>query len=254
MDACSFGLVWWASGALSHLGALVTTLSASAALSLPPSAVQAPGVDAGAGEARAACAERAPHSYRRRQRAARRRSRPRAQKNRNLDIPCLYSRRRGHAHEPAVDGEQALARFREAATAGQPLSLVEAHAPPPLQSKASLKAWWNTFSLAHSLKKDTVARAASAPRPRPCAPSPHSHRPAPPPPVPEEHPVFGKPLRDSHKYASVQISTANASGELYVWGYIAVVVAKWCVARARRACPCSRPPARSISRKTNPVR
>jgi hypothetical protein len=187
-------------------------------------------------------------------RAARRRSRPRAQKNRNLDIPCLYSRRRGHAHEPAVDGEQALARFREAATAGQPLSLVEAHAPPPLQSKASLKAWWNTFSLAHSLKKDTVARAASAPRPRPCAPSPHSHRPAPPPPVPEEHPVFGKPLRDSHKYASVQISTANASGELYVWGYIAVVVAKWCVARARRACPCSRPPARSISRKTNPVR
>lgn len=41
--------------------------------------------------------------------------------------------------------------------------------------------------------------------------------------------VFGKPLKDSLAYASVQISTANASGELYVWGYIPVVVAKWCV-------------------------
>ena len=41
--------------------------------------------------------------------------------------------------------------------------------------------------------------------------------------------VFGKPLKESLKYASVQISTANANGELYVWGYIPVVVAKWCV-------------------------
>ncbi|KAF5341803.1 hypothetical protein D9611_001481 [Ephemerocybe angulata] len=38
--------------------------------------------------------------------------------------------------------------------------------------------------------------------------------------------VFGKPLKESLKYASVQISTANADGELYVWGYIPVVVAK----------------------------
>ena len=45
----------------------------------------------------------------------------------------------------------------------------------------------------------------------------------------EEHPVFGKPLKESLKYASVQISTANANGELYVWGYIPVVVAKWYV-------------------------
>ena len=42
-----------------------------------------------------------------------------------------------------------------------------------------------------------------------------------------DHPVFGKPLRESLRYASVQISTANASGDLYVWGYIPVVVAKW---------------------------
>ena len=41
--------------------------------------------------------------------------------------------------------------------------------------------------------------------------------------------MFGKPLKESLKYASVQISTANANGELYVWGYIPVVVAKWCV-------------------------
>ncbi|KDQ57075.1 hypothetical protein JAAARDRAFT_131629 [Jaapia argillacea MUCL 33604] len=42
----------------------------------------------------------------------------------------------------------------------------------------------------------------------------------------EERKVFGRPLRESLKYASVQISTANANGELYVWGYIPVVVAK----------------------------
>ena len=41
--------------------------------------------------------------------------------------------------------------------------------------------------------------------------------------------MFGKPLKESLKYASVQISTANANGELYVWGYIPVVVAKSCV-------------------------
>lgn len=45
------------------------------------------------------------------------------------------------------------------------------------------------------------------------------------------HTVFGKPLRESLKYASVQISTANANGELYVWGHIPVVVAKWYVLR-----------------------
>lgn len=43
------------------------------------------------------------------------------------------------------------------------------------------------------------------------------------------HTVFGKPLRESLRYASVQISTAGANGELYVWGYIPVVVAKWYV-------------------------
>ena len=32
------------------------------------------------------------------------------------------------------------------------------------------------------------------------------------------------------KYASVQILMGNSSGELYVWGDIPVVVAKWCAA------------------------
>lgn len=41
--------------------------------------------------------------------------------------------------------------------------------------------------------------------------------------------VFGRPLKDSLRYASVQIFTADSSGKLYVWGYIPVVVAKWCV-------------------------
>jgi hypothetical protein len=41
--------------------------------------------------------------------------------------------------------------------------------------------------------------------------------------------VFGSPLKESLKYANVQISTADTSGKLYVWGYIPVVVAKWCV-------------------------
>ena len=41
--------------------------------------------------------------------------------------------------------------------------------------------------------------------------------------------VFGRPLKETLKFANVQISTADASGKLYVWGYIPVVVAKWCV-------------------------
>lgn len=41
--------------------------------------------------------------------------------------------------------------------------------------------------------------------------------------------VFGVPLGQSLRYASVQISTADANGEMYVWGYVPVVVAKWSV-------------------------
>ncbi|KAJ7498869.1 hypothetical protein FB451DRAFT_1203270 [Mycena latifolia] len=38
--------------------------------------------------------------------------------------------------------------------------------------------------------------------------------------------IFGQPLRENLKYSSLQISTANADGELFVWGYVPLVVAK----------------------------
>ncbi|KAI0760939.1 Rho GTPase activation protein [Trametes elegans] len=69
-------------------------------------------------------------------------------------------------------------------------------------TKASLKTWWNHFTFAQRIKKEAEEKKEG------------------------EHHVFGKPLKESLKYASVQISTANANGELYVWGYIPVVVAK----------------------------
>ncbi|KAH9856669.1 Rho GTPase activation protein [Lenzites betulinus] len=73
-------------------------------------------------------------------------------------------------------------------------------------TKASLKAWWNHFTFAQKVRKDAEEKKACG--------------------AEGEHNVFGKPLKESLKYASVQISTANANGELYVWGYIPVVVAK----------------------------
>lgn len=82
-------------------------------------------------------------------------------------------------------------------------------------------------------------------RPRP-APVPHSRPPAA---SADHHPVFAKPLKDSLRRASVQISTANADGDLYVWGYIPVVVAKWSVSLLLPP-PRSPLPAASISRKT----
>ncbi|KAI0351696.1 Rho GTPase activation protein [Trametes cingulata] len=69
-------------------------------------------------------------------------------------------------------------------------------------TKASLKTWWNHFTFAQRVKKEAEEKKEG------------------------ENRVFGKPLNESLKYASVQISTANANGELYVWGYIPVVVAK----------------------------
>ncbi|KZV64514.1 Rho GTPase activation protein [Peniophora sp. CONT] len=72
------------------------------------------------------------------------------------------------------------------------------------QNSKALRTWWQHFTTSQKLSK--------------------------PGPLPDKddgpHPVFGKPLKDSLKYASVQISTAGKGGELYVWGYIPVVVAK----------------------------
>ncbi|KAI6108022.1 Rho GTPase activation protein [Pisolithus sp. B1] len=74
------------------------------------------------------------------------------------------------------------------------------HGPP---TKASLLKWWSQFTNVQKTKKESNKAPADG-----------------------EHPVFGKPLKESLKRASVQISTANANGDLYVWGYIPVVVAK----------------------------
>lgn len=71
-------------------------------------------------------------------------------------------------------------------------------------SKASLKAWWKQFTANPRHRKTDDEEQSEMPQKR----------------------VFGVPLRQCLQYASVQISTANSKGDLYVWGYIPVVVAK----------------------------
>ena len=48
-----------------------------------------------------------------------------------------------------------------------------------------------------------------------------------------DHPVFRKPLEESLRCASVRISlrtsTPNTHGDLYVWGFVPIVIAKWSV-------------------------
>ncbi|CAE6425312.1 unnamed protein product [Rhizoctonia solani] len=83
---------------------------------------------------------------------------------------------------------------------------LDMHRPAsPPATKQNLKTWWKQFKNAQGaiLKRDTDELVKHTP-----------------------HTVFGIPLRESLRYASVQISTANPQGELYVWGYIPVVVAK----------------------------
>ncbi|KAJ3480783.1 hypothetical protein NLI96_g8099 [Meripilus lineatus] len=107
------------------------------------------------------------------------------------------------------------------------------HPPPP--TKASLKSWWNHFVFAQRAKKEAEEKKGeSRVPPQPFIGSsayrqggtyslnmPNT--------ATGQNVVFGKPLKESLRYASVQISTANSNGELYVWGFIPVVVAKWCV-------------------------
>ncbi|KAG8908359.1 hypothetical protein FRB99_007286 [Tulasnella sp. 403] len=78
---------------------------------------------------------------------------------------------------------------------------------PPAPSKASLKAWWKQFTFMQKMKKNPHVNPSVAK-------------------ISAGSTVFGKPLRESLRCASVHISTANAQGELYVWGYVPVVVAK----------------------------
>ncbi|EST05194.2 Rho GTPase-activating protein domain protein [Kalmanozyma brasiliensis GHG001] len=65
-------------------------------------------------------------------------------------------------------------------------------------TKAGLKAWWASFTKGRQSKEKK----------------------------PIENRVFGVPLRQSLKYASVAISIAGEDGQQYVWGYVPVVVAK----------------------------
>ncbi|KZT52324.1 Rho GTPase activation protein [Calocera cornea HHB12733] len=85
---------------------------------------------------------------------------------------------------------------------------------PPPPTRAGLKAWWKQFTVLQRVKRDAQAakQAGTDPNAPPTALSAGK--------------VFGVPLRESLKYASVQISTADQNGELYVWGYVPVVVAK----------------------------
>ena len=120
--------------------------------------------------------------------------------------------------------------------AAGPMMAESSQLPPP--TKASLKSWWNSFTLVPIFKtkapeKEPEGQRGFFIRPRGAALLAKA-------PVVDqlsadenEHLVFGKPLLESLQFASVQISTANANGELYIWGQIPVVVAKWFVVRSR---------------------
>jgi hypothetical protein len=108
--------------------------------------------------------------------------------------------------------------------------------PSPPPTKASLKAWWKQFTFVQKVKKGPeVQKGASLSISAffPAFSYANNHRTS----ADEHdvHPVFGVPLRESLRYARVQISTADTNGELYVWGYIPIVVAKW-YARATPFC------------------
>ena len=116
-------------------------------------------------------------------------------------------------------------------------------------AKAGLRTWWQQITTTTQRPRTS----AGAPTATAAAHlNPHSlpqqyHRQGPeyvqaPPGV-----VFGRPLKDSLKYASVQVSTADASGKLYVWGYIPVVVAKWYVVPPPSSLSLSPPPPLLVS-------
>ena len=97
-------------------------------------------------------------------------------------------------------------------------------------NKAGLRTWWQQFTAAQKMRPSPQHPPHSFPQPNPhpnAHPSIYTQ-----PQSQASHPagaVFGSPLKESLKNANVQISTADANGKLYVWGYIPVVVAKWCV-------------------------
>ncbi|KAI9439714.1 Rho GTPase activation protein [Lactarius indigo] len=96
----------------------------------------------------------------------------------------------------------------------------EHHRDHQRDTKAGLRTWWQQFTTAQKVRP-SPQHAHSYPYSHPRSQvQPHEYVP------PPAGAVFGRPLKESLKYASVQISTADANGKLYVWGYIPVVVAK----------------------------
>ncbi|CAO1624052.1 unnamed protein product [Sympodiomycopsis kandeliae] len=83
------------------------------------------------------------------------------------------------------------------------------------KTKASLKAWWSSFTKAKPASTSRLTRSTSTAI-RPTTSSKGK----------EENRVFGMPLRKSLKYASVAISMAGEDGQQYVWGYVPAIVAK----------------------------
>ncbi|PWY99434.1 Rho GTPase activation protein [Testicularia cyperi] len=80
-----------------------------------------------------------------------------------------------------------------------PRSTASAAQEEQASTKASLRAWWASFTKQRQANKEKKAN---------------------------ESKVFGVPLRQSLKYASVAISIAGDDGQQYVWGYVPVIVAK----------------------------
>jgi hypothetical protein len=129
----------------------------------------------------------------------------------------------------------ALLRFKRGVRrASAPQDIPHAHSlPPPMippPPKATPKAWWHQFAPGKPPpRRDPFEGPYRGPFIRSFTTVQPSSPACPAAIDTADHPVFGKPLKDSLQYASVQISTANANGDLYVWGYIPVVVAKWSV-------------------------
>lgn len=101
------------------------------------------------------------------------------------------------------------------------------HPRPEPHTKANLKTWWHHFNFVQKTKKETHFGEPYKGAVMLCDAAPHNPHFASAAHDTADHPVFGKSLKESLRYASVQISTADANGDLYVWGFIPVVVAKW---------------------------
>ena len=97
---------------------------------------------------------------------------------------------------------------------------------PP--NKGNLKARWNPFTLVKSPKGDPF----KGPYKGPSILSSSSHKPTNPACSAldtADHPVFRKPLEESLQCASLRISIPNSHGDLYIWGDVPIIIAKWSV-------------------------